>query len=637
MNLSSRLFLGSLLAVCCLAGAGCETRLNLTMKKDLPPIDRSVVSPKLQEKKFTKIIIVPSADANRSELEPRIMLIERSFLRLGVMVISPAITGRVVLDSTDKLDEKKVEAIQDLSDTERALIMSNATGAEAILELDHFKWIFPPVKTRYFIGEEKDESDYREVTYEQWASWHGQKRHFLSPVLVFAARVLDVKTGETVASFDLSMPANYTLPHDYRARYMYDPIGDRLTKSKLIGEYTFVYNDESWLRRAMERTEGKVMEHVAATIIAMPSLGEAQAASAARVPAQGVQKTNSAVVAPTETAATPPVSAAEKKIPAVRQSAAYSGHVASFKNEANATAFVNRMQAKGLVAFYRKEDIPGKGTFYRSYIGAYATSSSARQALAKLKKAGTIDFFQIRKMTAKGGQVVDGRERAREERQAFGKAAVAPASSPAPKQEATRNTEDGMKKQQSLKPTLSAEEHFHQAVENIAKEQYETALDDLNKAISQNDKFADAYSKRCFVYYISGNIDSAVKDCARAISLKPDFAEAYYNRGLAREADNQAESAIADYGEAIAIDRNYEAAYARRGYVHYLSKRNKQAIADYTQAILIKPDDDAVYLNRALVYYDSGDVDKAMADVQKSCSLKNEQACRIAEEMSRKE
>jgi hypothetical protein len=84
----------------------------------------------------------------------------------------------------------------------------------------------------------------------------------------------------------------------------------------------------------------------------------------------------------------------------------YSGHVASFKSEDNAVTFVNKMKAKGLVAFYQKEDVPGKGEFYRSYIGRYKTSPLARKALTKLKKAGEIDYFQIQKMAEKDGEIV---------------------------------------------------------------------------------------------------------------------------------------------------------------------------------------------------------------------------------------
>jgi hypothetical protein len=85
--------------------------------------------------------------------------------------------------------------------------------------------------------------------------------------------------------------------------------------------------------------------------------------------------------------------------------AAYTGHVASFNNEDNAVTFVNKMKAKGLVAFYQKETVPGKGEFYRSYIGNYKTIPLARKALTKLKKTGEIDFFHIQKTDEKNAEI----------------------------------------------------------------------------------------------------------------------------------------------------------------------------------------------------------------------------------------
>jgi hypothetical protein len=86
--------------------------------------------------------------------------------------------------------------------------------------------------------------------------------------------------------------------------------------------------------------------------------------------------------------------------------AAYSGHVASFKSEDNAVIFVEKMKAKGLVVFYQKEHVPGKGEFYRLYIGRYKTLPLADKALTKLKKAGEIDSFQIQKMARENEEIV---------------------------------------------------------------------------------------------------------------------------------------------------------------------------------------------------------------------------------------
>lgn len=85
--------------------------------------------------------------------------------------------------------------------------------------------------------------------------------------------------------------------------------------------------------------------------------------------------------------------------------AGYTGHVASFKSEENAAKFVDSLKAKGLAAYYQKEDVPGKGEFYRTYIGGYKTLPLAQKALTKLKKAGEIDFFKIQKTTGKSAEI----------------------------------------------------------------------------------------------------------------------------------------------------------------------------------------------------------------------------------------
>ena len=86
--------------------------------------------------------------------------------------------------------------------------------------------------------------------------------------------------------------------------------------------------------------------------------------------------------------------------------AAYYGHVETFKNKDKAVIFVKKMRAKGFIAFYKKEDVPGKGEFYIAYVDRYKTRPLARKALTKLKKAGKIDFFQIQKTAGKKGEIV---------------------------------------------------------------------------------------------------------------------------------------------------------------------------------------------------------------------------------------
>ena len=47
----------------------------------------------------------------------------------------------------------------------------------------------------------------------------------------------------------------------------------------------------------------------------------------------------------------------------------YSIHLASFKDLQNANRYVNKLKTTGKVVFWNRTSIPGKGDFYRVYLG----------------------------------------------------------------------------------------------------------------------------------------------------------------------------------------------------------------------------------------------------------------------------
>jgi DedD protein len=166
-----------------------------------------------------------------------------------------------------------------------------------------------------------------------------------------------------------------------------------------------------------EAAAPKVEEAVPPKEAAAPKVEEAVPPKEAAAPKVEEAVPPKEAAAPKVEEAVPPKEAAAPKVEEAVPSkeagvthsplfAAYSGHVASFKSEDNAVKFVNKMKAKGLIAFYQKEDVSGQGAFYRLYIGRYKTLPLARKALTKLKKSGEINFFQIKKTEEKYGKVV---------------------------------------------------------------------------------------------------------------------------------------------------------------------------------------------------------------------------------------
>jgi hypothetical protein len=127
----------------------------------------------------------------------------------------------------------------------------------------------------------------------------------------------------------------------------------------------------------------------------------------------------------------------------------YSGRVASFKSEKNAVIFVHKMKAKGLVAYYQKEDVPGKGEFFRTYIGGYKTLPLAQKALTKLKKSGDIESFEIQRTAEKSAEVAKNKPEITQQKSE-------PAQKPESKTEAVAQTNEPTQKSEN-KTEVSAQ------------------------------------------------------------------------------------------------------------------------------------------------------------------------------------
>jgi hypothetical protein len=73
----------------------------------------------------------------------------------------------------------------------------------------------------------------------------------------------------------------------------------------------------------------------------------------------------------------------------------YSIHLASFKKLKNANNFVNAMTNKGKLLFWKKTDVPGKGVYYRVFLGKYETRDQAVEFWNKLNEEGSVEYFGI--------------------------------------------------------------------------------------------------------------------------------------------------------------------------------------------------------------------------------------------------
>ncbi len=219
----------------------CSSTPLLKMEATRAPLDESVNSPNFKFGTLKKIMVVPPASTAKGQYDSIISSFERELLRNGVLVISGAITGRVSGDN--------------MSDTEKALVLAKKSGADGILAIGEWAWTKEAAPKRFFIFEEAGRN-YKEVSATEYQSMGGLKYSFPSSELRFVGRLLNTESGEVIASFEIKSPANYNLPYPYVAKV-------EIEKDKpTIKEENFAYTNSAWYGDARKATEGSIVKAV---------------------------------------------------------------------------------------------------------------------------------------------------------------------------------------------------------------------------------------------------------------------------------------------------------------------------------------------------------------------------------------
>ena len=148
--------------------------------------------------------------------------------------------------------------------------------------------------------------------------------------------------------------------------------------------------------------------------------------------------------------------------------------------------------------------------------------------------------------------------------------------------------------------------------------QNERAIQDYDKAIELNPNYATAYNNRGESYRHLGQYERAIQDYDKAIELNPNDDYAYNNRGISYNDLGQYERAIQDYDKAIELNPNFDWAYNNRGVAYQNLGQYERAIQDYDKAIELNPNLAMSYNNRGADYKELGQYERAMQDYDKA-------------------
>lgn len=135
-------------------------------------------------------------------------------------------------------------------------------------------------------------------------------------------------------------------------------------------------------------------------------------------------------------------------------------------------------------------------------------------------------------------------------------------------------------------PSLTAEDLFERAMDEVENGLISDALRSLDLAIELNPSFAEAYFERGQLYYDRKQYFNAANDYASALQHDYEYPiVTNYNLGLAYFQQDEFAQAIEAFNTAIELDSDYESAYYWRGRSYAESYQYSEGVTDMLQAI----------------------------------------------------
>jgi tetratricopeptide (TPR) repeat protein len=179
-------------------------------------------------------------------------------------------------------------------------------------------------------------------------------------------------------------------------------------------------------------------------------------------------------------------------------------------------------------------------------------------------------------------------------------------------------------------------------------------INNISQKLSVETNNADLFFYRAIEFALVQDFNSAVEDLNRALSLRPTFTLAYFYRAniryklieyLRNTANDQSTSLnehrideknktirenqfkidvelmMRDYDKVMELQADFRFAYYNKANILCTQQDFKSAIANYNKAIEIEPDFAEAYFNRGLTYLFIGENEKGLSDLSKAGEL----------------
>jgi tetratricopeptide (TPR) repeat protein len=135
----------------------------------------------------------------------------------------------------------------------------------------------------------------------------------------------------------------------------------------------------------------------------------------------------------------------------------------------------------------------------------------------------------------------------------------------------------------------------------IQSQEYEKAIDSLDKSIELSPKSPLSYYYRGYAYLKERDYDRAILDLEKSISLDPNPSDPYASLAIAQVELKDYEGAIRAATKAIILNPKDASSYYNRGLAYYYLKEYEKAYRDFDEALNLDPTNQDAKTNRDLL------------------------------------
>lgn len=180
-------------------------------------------------------------------------------------------------------------------------------------------------------------------------------------------------------------------------------------------------------------------------------------------------------------------------------------------------------------------------------------------------------------------------------------------------------------KQTGAKITINAKEdnlHYNKGIIAAEKNDFETALNELDTALSINPKNQFALYARATVHFQLGNYELALNDLDKLLAIEKRDEKALYLRSVTLQQTEQYHKAIPDLTILLKIDPKNTIYHLNLAYCHQMLGNLNEAIQNYLNAEKYGAKEEDIVQNLALLYYQKEQNDKSLEYINRALKKK---------------